>query len=222
MSSYVFMRVLESAPERYDLGMRILSRGRIGGIYAKLADRVAAPGRRVLDVGCGTGGAALACAVRGAHVVGIDRNAGMLAAARAKPPPPGEGRVEWLEIGAAEIEDRFPENSFEAVVSCLAFSEMDPPDQDYALASIRMRLTPGGRLVIADEVLPEGRWRRIVYRLVRLPQLVLTWVIAQTTTRPLAGLAARVRAAGFEAITRVRPWGDAFEILEARAPRGTR
>ena len=32
MSSYVFMKVLESTPQRYDRGLRILSRGRIGAI----------------------------------------------------------------------------------------------------------------------------------------------------------------------------------------------
>ena len=35
MSSYVFMKVLESAPERYDLGLRLLSHGRIADVYEK-------------------------------------------------------------------------------------------------------------------------------------------------------------------------------------------
>ena len=65
MSTFVWMRVLESAPERYNAGMRLLAAGGIDEVHRRIAQRVAAPGRRVLDVGCGTGGVALACAARG-------------------------------------------------------------------------------------------------------------------------------------------------------------
>ena len=84
MSSFVFMRVLESAPERYDAGIRLLSGGRIEAVYDEIASKAAGPGRRILDIGCGTGGVTVACARRGADVVGIDINAGMLEVARSK------------------------------------------------------------------------------------------------------------------------------------------
>ena len=42
-------------------------------------------------------------------------------------------RLEWLELGAMEIEDRFAEGSFEAAVSCLAFSELSPDERRYVL-----------------------------------------------------------------------------------------
>jgi len=32
MSTYVYMKLLESAPERYDAGIERLSRGRSGGV----------------------------------------------------------------------------------------------------------------------------------------------------------------------------------------------
>ena len=72
MSTYVLMKVLESTPERYDRGIRILSGGAIDRVYEEIARRAAAPGRRVLDLGCGTGGVTLTCAARGAAVVGIE------------------------------------------------------------------------------------------------------------------------------------------------------
>ena len=93
-------------PERYDRGILMLSGGHIPEVYRRLAEEVAAPGRRVLDIGCGTGGASFACAARGAKVVGIDIDAGMLEVARRKPAPEG-GTVEFIQLGAAEIEDRF-------------------------------------------------------------------------------------------------------------------
>lgn len=83
MSSFVWMKVLESTPERYDRGISMLSGGRIGEIYQRIAEIAAVPARRVLDIGCGTGAVTLACAARGAVVTGIDINAEMLDVARA-------------------------------------------------------------------------------------------------------------------------------------------
>ena len=37
MSSFAWMKFLESAPERYDRGMQLLSRGRIGDVYERIA-----------------------------------------------------------------------------------------------------------------------------------------------------------------------------------------
>ena len=62
------MKILESAPERYDRGISMLTRGRIGEVYERIAQSVAAPGKRILDIGCGTGGVSFACAARGAMV----------------------------------------------------------------------------------------------------------------------------------------------------------
>ncbi|HUW96689.1 MAG TPA: class I SAM-dependent methyltransferase, partial [Anaerolineae bacterium] len=37
MSTYVLMRILESAPSRYDRGLRILTLGRLDRAYDRLA-----------------------------------------------------------------------------------------------------------------------------------------------------------------------------------------
>jgi SAM-dependent methyltransferase len=131
MSTFVWMKVLESAPERYDRGIRMLSAGRIQQVYDCIAVLAAAPGKRVLDIGCGTGAVSLVCAARGAVVTGIDIDAGMLEVARAKPVS-AVGSAAFIELGAAEIEDRFAPESFDAIVSCLALSELSP-DEDYDL-----------------------------------------------------------------------------------------
>lgn len=47
------MRLLESAPERYDLGIHLLSLGQINRVYDRVAELVHGP--NVLDLGCGTG-----------------------------------------------------------------------------------------------------------------------------------------------------------------------
>lgn len=214
MSSFVWMKVLESAPARYDRGIQLLSRGRIGEIYERVAARVAAPGKRILDVGCGTGGVSLACAARGATVTGIDIDAGMLEVARSKAVPPA-GSVEFVELGAAEIEDRFGAESLDAVVSCLAMSELSQPEQDYTLRIAHSRLVPGGHLVIADETRPKSGLRRWSHRVGRWPIVAATYLLTQTTTRPVQGLADRVRAAGFSRVEEERLLGESFVIVSA-------
>lgn len=208
------MKFLESAPERYDRGVSLLSGGRIEDVYEEIADRAASPGKRVLDIGCGTGGVSLACAARGARVVAIDINAGMLEMARAKPIPLGRGgSIDWIELGVAEIQDRFPEASFDAIVSCLLFSELSVDEQAYALDVSRSRLRQGGCLVIGDETLPFKRSARIWHRVRKAPLTALTYVLTQTSTRPVEHLADRFRDAGFGQVEERRLWGDSFTIV---------
>lgn len=218
MSSFVWMRFLESAPMRYDRGIRMLTGGRIEEVYRRIAALAATPGRRILDIGCGTGNLSLACAARGAVVVGIDIDGGMLEVARNKPAPPS-GRVEFVELAAAEIEDHFPAESFDAVVSSLAMSEMSREEQDYALRTAYSRLVPGGVIVIADETEPQDPLLRLAYRLRRLPLGALTYLLTQTTTRPVHNLEERMRTAGFRNLEAERMWSGSFVIVHAVKPK---
>lgn len=218
MSSYVWMKVLESAPERYDKGIALLSGGRVSRAWEAIAERVARPGVRVLDIGCGTGGAALACARRGADVVGIDASAGMLAVARRKAREQGlEKQIEWREISAAELGDHFPPRSFDAAVSCLAFSEMSPEERSFALARVRELLRPGGRVVVVDETLPPHRLSRLWYRLRRAPLVLVAWLIAHSTTRGLSSPGELLREAGFVEVQEIS-LGGALHLAEGRVP----
>jgi SAM-dependent methyltransferase len=97
-------------------------------------------GDRVLDVACGTGALALEAARRGGDVTGLDRNAGMLAVARAKSP-----EIDWIE-GMAEALP-FDDASFDAVVS--QFGLMFFENRKESLTEMRRVLKPGGRLAVA-------------------------------------------------------------------------
>jgi ubiquinone/menaquinone biosynthesis C-methylase UbiE len=98
-------------------------------------------GRRVLDVGCGTGTLAAWLAERAAaQVWGVDPSAEMLAVARAKLPP-GIG----LKQGRAE-DLPFKDRSFERVVLTLVVHHLD---RLRAFAECRRVLGGGGRLVLA-------------------------------------------------------------------------
>ena len=197
MSTFVLMRLLESAPRRYDFGIRLLSLGRIGRVHERMAEQVGA-GDRVLDIGCGTGSLALRCAGRAARVTGIDISPQMLDVAREKVEAAGlEDQVELREMSAIDLDEAFGDGSFDAIVSSLVFSELSEDEQGFVLRECHRLLRDGGRLVIADEVVPRSWPLRLLSRVLRLPLVVLTYILTQTTTRAVAGLEEKIAGAGF-------------------------
>lgn len=195
MSTYVYMRLLESRPQRYDRGIRLLSLGGVREMYeqtaaAAVGDREAP---RVLEIGCGTGNLTAELLGRGARVTAVDQSAAMLEIARAKL----DDRAELIEMAAVEIADRFPPASFDAAAATLALSEMSEDEQAFVLDAARRVLRPGGRLAIADEALPERRLARLAHACWRLPLAIVTWIFTQTSTRAIRDLAGKVRRAGF-------------------------
>ncbi|HEX8687114.1 MAG TPA: methyltransferase domain-containing protein, partial [Pyrinomonadaceae bacterium] len=105
-----------------------------------------AGGERVLDVGCGTGGAARAILSRFpglAGVVGVDKSETMLAEARARTTRPAAG-LEFRPADAHELP--FPDASFDAAYSLRVFEILGDPRR--VLAEMVRVLRPGGRLVV--------------------------------------------------------------------------
>ena len=58
-------------------------------------------------------------------------------------------------------------------------------------------------------------WQRARRKLVRLPHEVLTFLLTQQTTRPVADLRDRVTRGGFENVTEERLHHDGFAIVTA-------
>ncbi|MDP9405602.1 MAG: class I SAM-dependent methyltransferase [Actinomycetota bacterium] len=112
-------------------------------------------GGSVLDAGCGTGRVAIELARRGLEVVGVDRDAAMLAAARAKAPT-----LEWLAADLADVSVTDAGGAlrrFDTVV--LAGNVMiflTPGSEAAVVANLVRHLRPAGRLVAGFQLRPGG------------------------------------------------------------------
>ncbi|MHA1378289.1 MAG: corrinoid protein-associated methyltransferase CpaM [Candidatus Helarchaeota archaeon] len=227
--SYVYMKALETAPERYDKGISWLGWGKLSDIRVHIRDIIKSEGKKVLEIGVGTGTQALLLAEQGLEVVGIDHSPGMLTVAQKKIDAKKEEGEQGIEIASrielqnkAAVElDEFPSNSFDVITSTLVFSELHETEQKYVLAHAFRILKPGGALVLADEVIPSKRSKRIAHAFISAPLKFITFLITQTSTKPIRDLDKKVEEAGFEILTIENYQADSFQLIHAKKPKDT-
>jgi SAM-dependent methyltransferase len=118
-----------------------------------------APGDRVLDVGCGTGGTTrtAARAAQPGAVLGVDLSAAMVDVARRRAAAEGLGNVRFEQVDA-QIHAFEPE-SFDVAIG--RTSAMVFGDRVAGLANVGRALRPGGRLVLATwQPIGPNEWLR--------------------------------------------------------------
>lgn len=108
------------------------------------------PGERVLDVGCGTGNAALLAVEYGAAVMGVDPAVRLLDVARARAAE--EGKEATFERGEAAS---LPVADASADVVLSVFGVVFAPDPAAAAAEIARVVAPAGRVVLSAWI-PSG------------------------------------------------------------------
>jgi ubiquinone/menaquinone biosynthesis C-methylase UbiE len=216
MASYIYMKILESRPERYDRGISWLSLGASERIKQRIAHDLVSQGMRVLEIGAGTATMAILAAAKGTSVFGFDISPGMLEVARRNVRETGfEDRIELKEMGVAEM-DRLEDESFDLAVSTLVFSELSPDEQAYALRQAYRVLRPEGKIAIADETIPQNPLKYLIYLFIWIPLFLFTFALTQTSTRAVRGLEGRVAEAGFRIEKTERSYLDSFIYITAR------
>ena len=191
MSTLVYMKLLEQNPAKYDRGMRILTLGRLSRIKKEIASSWIESDSQVLEIGCGTGTLAALISAQGSHVLGIDISEEMLSIAREHAP-----EAEFKHMTATEI-NGLGKNRFDCVVATLSLSELSNDELNYVLNSTRNVLKQEGKLVIADEVVPEQWWNRLIFYVIRWPLSALTFLLMQNTTHALKGFENRIQGHGY-------------------------
>jgi SAM-dependent methyltransferase len=129
-----------------------------GREYRHLLGCVQESGPRVLELGCGSGGTALALAERGLLVTGIDLSPARVDAARKEALRRGLGERTVFIEGDLNLMP-LPASSFDCVVAHDALHHI--LELGLLLDRVRGALVPGGRLVVMDYV-GMGRLRRVM------------------------------------------------------------
>jgi len=217
MASYAFMKVLESSAQRYDIGINILSLGYSNKIKRAIAENYITVGDKTLDIGCGTGTLAILCAEKGALMTGLDISPHMLDIAREKIQERGlADRIQLIEMSTTEMDKAFNDETFDKIVGTLVFSELYPDEQKYALAEAYRTLKKGGLIIIADEIKPDSLAKRVFQSLVRIPLVMITYIVTQTSTKALKDVNSLLTDAGFRIIYQERTFLDSFGLYVAR------
>jgi SAM-dependent methyltransferase len=136
----------------------------------RLARRHGLAGRRVLDVGCGTGNAAILAAATGASVTGVDPAPRLLEVARGRAAAEGLGAT-FVAGDAANLP--VGDGAVDATLS--VFAVIFAPDPRAAAAELARVTAPDGRVVLAAWI-PGGAisqvtriWREAVQRALDAP-----------------------------------------------------
>ncbi len=217
MFSYIFMKILESRPHRYDWGINLLTGGHARRVKDEIVANHIRPGMLVLDVGCGTGDLAVRAAQAGACVTGLDISEGMLAVARERINKKRIGNeVVFHHAGVVEIDTLFDENSFDLITSTLVISELYGEEREWALRELYKILKSDGTLLIAGEVKPKHPLRRALYYALRLPLALITYFISQTGTQAVRNISTEIRNAGFEIVEERKSFLGSFVTVVAK------
>lgn len=189
------MKILESAPSRYDRGIYILTLGNLDKVYNRLTSHLK-KGQRVLDLGCGTGTLTLRAAQKGAKVKGIDINPQMLEIAQKQAIKKNLlQNIILSEMGVAELGNE-KSKSYDVVMSGLCFSELTESELIFTLKEINRILKPSGLLLVADEVRSKSILKRILNELLRFPLVIITFLITQTTIHAIDNLTEKIKESG--------------------------
>jgi demethylmenaquinone methyltransferase/2-methoxy-6-polyprenyl-1,4-benzoquinol methylase len=171
---------------------------------------------RILEIGCGTGELTAMLAVEGALVEGFDINSKMVAVAQKKIREKNlEKTVNIHQMGVAGM-DGFPDSYYDAVVSTLVFSELSDAERHFALKHSARILKPHGYILIADEVMPQIKLKKVLHVIIRIPMLLAGYLVSHTTSHPIADLAGEISAAGFKIQKEIRSQGDSFAMVVGR------
>jgi len=155
-----------------------------------------APGRSVLDCGCGPGSitVGLADAVKPAEVIGIDIEARQLESARSLA---AERSIENVRFEQGSIyEIPFPDASFDVAVAHYVIEHVSDPPR--ALREMRRVLRPGGVAAIKDPYYPAFVFRPLTPEVALFQELMARWQRhSGASTTYSVDLRARLLDAGF-------------------------
>lgn len=218
LAAMVLADRIERFTPYYDRWMNLITGGRDALVRTTIL-RFVQRHERLLDVGCGTGTLAIAAAQRGVRVVGVDRSRSMLRLAREKAALMGvsvelcEGRLPLLPALSQAGE------TFDVATATFVLSELSRGEAALAVRAMAEAVRPGGRIIIADEAVPQSLGLRLVATLQHAFFAALAFALLQelapTHRHPLRALA---EEAGLSIQEEITFHHGALRLLVAERP----
>lgn len=199
--SYVYMKSLEHKAEKYDKGIKLLTLGKLIKVEQYLVENYLLKNDILLDIGMGTGTLAILAAKKGAKVIGIDNSKKMLEVASKKISDEGLNQeIEIMHKSVIEMDDTFNTKSFDKIVAILLFSELYEKEQEFCLKQINRILKDNGEFFLIDEVKPKRLWKKVIYFMIRVPLVLITFLRTQLTTSALVNFEKKLAQNGFSIV----------------------
>ncbi len=112
-------------------------------------------GKKVLEIGCGTGASTIALAEQGAHVIGVDLDEGALVVAKER------AKIYNLDIefhfaNATEVHQKFKEHEFDFILFFATLEHMTHQERMIAVKETWNMLKPGSLWVVIET--PNRLW----------------------------------------------------------------
>lgn len=179
MLTIVLMKAFESTPGKYDLGMRLITFGRIDRLHRRIAESVLYESD-VLDIGCGTGKLSSLLARRGAKVIAVDKSPEMVKLARERMIREGVCQsVSTDQRTVMEADRLFEDAQFDTVILSLVMSELTSDERNWVLKQCDRVLKSEGVLLLADEFAPESFLKKIAFFILRFPLHLAAYLYTQ-------------------------------------------
>jgi demethylmenaquinone methyltransferase/2-methoxy-6-polyprenyl-1,4-benzoquinol methylase len=172
-----------------------------------------APGEKILDLCCGTGGATCAILKQAgddSHITGLDLSVGQLRVATRRPEL---RRVQFVAGDAAC--SPFQNASFDKVFITHAIHEMARDARRAVLAEAQRILKDDGRLIILELDRPRSLWVRLFIGLWFFYWLPFNFETPTRRDMLKHGVIEEVREAGFRKATKDSKCGGVFQIVQA-------
>lgn len=189
-----------------------------------------APGKRALDLCCGTGDVAFALARAGCEVMGLDFSAEMLAVAERRAGGDGKWPLASCKFIRGDAQNLpMADGSFDIVT--ISYGLRNLADLDRGLAEMKRVLKPGGRALVLDFGKPDNAaWRACYFGYLRwfVPlfgrlfcgdSATHAYILESLLRYPgQRGVDERMRAAGFVETRIVNLLGGVMSINVGRKP----
>ena len=192
--SVTYMLKLEEEPETYEKFFTALTNSANKKVQNWILDRIN-PGMEVLEVGCGPGVLSRKISQKKAKILAYDKNLNMIMHAMKSLDPVFKDYIKFQMGSAIDLPEDL--GKFDCIITTFMLSELRPLEQQIFLRYAWAHLKPDGRLIIADEFVPNGI-ARIWFSLKRLWYKRKLKRIRTGFTHPLKFILRYLEPIGFE------------------------